>query len=995
MDDISSSPLSQRINFIGRKKIIQKIQAAITNPSRPNWLFYVNGSAGIGKTRLLEEIGQWVKGLPNHQYLWAGIIDLYHTEFHSPSGVRQTIIDTLDPQDQHFKLYRKIRDEYENKRDKGLSGKAIEDLRQQVEDTFRNDYKKLAEACRIVLTFDTAEFMQYESDSVQEICRLEEEGTVVKNWLLEQVSQLDNTVIILAGRPREKMEQQFVARYQKLNWLVETPTLDEFSFDETKAYLAQVGKQAPELLEILGHADNQKHLYSISQGRPIYLAIILDLIRSDTGLTFGDIFETLTPHQEKVGVKLVELYTGLQRPWYDIIYWLVRARKGVDISLLQYLTGWETTEAQQNMTKVCELAIVKYREKTGQLFLHDEIYDRIDQFYRNDAAFIPSIEPLADYYRQLNQLRELNSDELVARLYYELRVDPRRGYHEFYARWDEEAILRHNVGLDMRLRDEVLHFLNRYTEGDLRDPVVINRINRDDIDRDCSVRWVKRYVHRGQYMKADEVAASLRNSTTPLFNWGSITDSVYKASLLTVWSQARLNIGQPEKFVRPLLKEAIEILNEQREWIQDEKWWQTRILGEAYHLAGLMYRQAQKINEAIKYYSAAIRQYRQTDMKSSMVSTLSDRAYAYALIGDFADARDSISDAIGLLTSEITIPYLLARTLNVQASIYQRSGNPHEARAVYEKAMNILTELGEERLKALVYAGLGRTYRMLGNLWQAGNTEEDVEKFYQLSLESIKKTEEFYQSLPNSEMALWCILEKSKLERNWGLFKRATHEYKAADERFEESLSLLAQVPAERLEGWSLQKADFVEDEVDIYVIIARLEEAETKIKEAESVIPTDYHLIEGCGFKSITEPIIQFWSLLGRLELHRARIEMLRTFAILPHIPKSSPPSATLKDVSQSLSDEERLIGLKKAVSHYAKALAYFLHFSYRRSIHEPTFREIYNVLKDRSLAVLQEVRSVVQEEESRYKIDLSPLLTQIDTVLGVNPADQTELIL
>jgi hypothetical protein len=104
---------------------------------------------------------------------------------------------------------------------------------------------------------------------------------------------------------------------------------------------------------------------------------------------------------------------------------------------------------------------------TGPLFLHDELYDLFDQYLRDDRRFADEFKFIAQYYRKryaaASSAKERSELENIL-LYYELQVNPLAGYYHHYVRGDEEAIKSYETGLDMRLRDEILLFLDRYTD---------------------------------------------------------------------------------------------------------------------------------------------------------------------------------------------------------------------------------------------------------------------------------------------------------------------------------------------------------------------------------------------------------------------------------------------------------------------------------------------------------------------------------------------------
>ncbi len=157
--------------IIGRQALLGDIRAAIKNKTGRSYIFYVVAPGGIGKTRLLEEVAVIHRDMDEGAFCWSGIVDLYHTNNHSPGGLRRSIIEGLDPGDHYFHEYRLLREDFERKRAEGVASAQLQKLRPQLDEVFLWNYAALASQQRIVLCFDTLELLQYESDIVQELAR--------------------------------------------------------------------------------------------------------------------------------------------------------------------------------------------------------------------------------------------------------------------------------------------------------------------------------------------------------------------------------------------------------------------------------------------------------------------------------------------------------------------------------------------------------------------------------------------------------------------------------------------------------------------------------------------------------------------------------------------------------------------------------------------------------------------------------------------------------
>jgi hypothetical protein len=130
--------------------------------------------------------------------------------------------------------------------------------------------------------------------------------------------------------------------------------------------------------------------------------------------------------------------------------------------------------------------------------------------------------------------------------------------------------------------------------------------------------------------------------------------------------------------------------------------------------------------------------------------------------------------------------------------------------------------------------------------------------------------------------------------------------------------------------------------------------------------VPDEYRLIEGEGFREITEPVEGFWQIMGKVHLARGH-----------NISRPICGWVSLKE------DQEAV--LLEAVEQYALATAYFLRYSSHLGLHKETFEAIYDRLKRASIERLEKVEEQVLEIASRFKVDLSPLVTELDETLGL----------
>jgi tetratricopeptide (TPR) repeat protein len=1017
------SPLVLRLpKIIGRQAHLEAIHQAIADQSGRSYILYFVGPGGIGKTRLLEEVKNIRREWTLAPFLWSNIVDLYHAEHHSPSGLRQAIVNGLDPSKRYFWDYRQKREEFEQKRIAGVTGSELERLRRELDIVFQQDYAVLAEKHRLVLCFDTLELLQYESDTVQEICQVEDVETVIKNWLLEQVSLFPNTVTLFAGRPRPKIQAAFAQRFNQIDCVFELFELIAFTEEETQAYLEAATEQRPQLAEIIT-SELQKKITRITQGHPIYLAILIDLLVPGERDILNQIFPVFVRTSQKeseeaigeVGKCLVQHLLDMPDPFGQIMCSLVHARKGLDAELLRYLLGrhqlgtsWSQAELDSMLAGMRQYAFVKTRPEpasiTGQLppingklveplFLHDEIYDLFDRYLRDDRRYADEFKFIVQYYNQQYEAATSSQEreELIGLLlYYELQVNPQTGYHQHYTRWDEEAIKNHETGFDMRLRDEVLLFLDRYTDPTSRlyNQLVANQIDRAAIDRDCALRWVKRYLARGDFKKARQVAENLRSSKEPIFDWEIVEDPLYKAGLLTVWGEAMLYMGEAEAQVRSTLEEAITLLENYQTQDQNQRWWRARILGRAYNNMGYSYWMRGRYGLALQEFRRALPQFTETKILDEQASTRTNLAFLLALLGRVEDALSHIKQALEI-RQQIGGRYSIALSLNTRGIIRTLADHPIWALRDCQEALNICEQLDEPRGIGLAYNALGLTYRKRGDQWkQEVYAQEEADQFFRDAERCIQQAVDIFSKKVPEPFRLWeAYNELGSLYCDWGWLTRQRHEGdwtilgQAALEQYTQAIAYQDKALDIAIEkDLQFQLVDSYDDLAQVYGDqsfllrqMGQLEEARKSrekavsyLEEIEKRVPEDFHLVSGQGFRETAEPGEAYWLTLGKAYLWRS------IWAFRDLLEPSIVP------------DQQRDEALRQAIRNLLLAIAYFQRFWPASYAFRHTLDYFSDFLQQVGVSV-EWVREQVRNVAEEYQLDLRVVEETIDNRLGV----------
>lgn len=972
---------------IGRKKYINAIRSAIADETRRSYVLYFVGDGGIGKTRLLEEVEVIKKEWIGTPFLWSDIIDLYHNEYHSPGGLRKAIADGLDIENLHFRQFRDLREEYEKKKQEGVTGSELDALWTELDRKFQEEFRALADKYRIALCFDTMELVQYESDIVQKICRAQHIGTDIRNWLLKQVSVFPNTVTIFAGRPRPDVQKEFKHKFAKAGINFELYEVGALTDDEVREYLDALTREHPELLEILT-PDIRRRVLDIARGRPIFITLLIDLMLH--GESLAEIFPVSGSAKRRVDEKTISVRLGehllsMPNPFDQMVYFLLHARKGLDADLLRHLAPpqWSDTEIETNLNRMREFAFVKIRPKTNQLFLHDAVYDLFDCYFQHDMRVGSGYKSIAQYYRQQleRDLSPTDRERLeLARLYYEFQVDAREGYR-LYARWDYNAISSHEIGFDMRLRDEGLRFMERYSvrKSPFYDKRVAALVDRDAIDRDCAVRWVQRYLARGDFKKAYQVAKSIRYNKKELFNWESIKDPLYKAGLLTAWGEAMLYVGTGEKDTLSTLKQAIRLLSEEQGWTEEQLWWRAHILGRAYNNIGYLFWTNGRYGLALEYYRHALPYFVQSEMRDERANTLNNLAHLEALLGRVSLAEQHVTQALQI-REQIGRKYPAALSHNTLGIIHTLQDHPMWGERECQKALKICEDLKEDRGIGLACNALGFALRKRGDQWKKGvYSQDEANAYFTEAFDNLQRAVEIFSHLPEP-IRLWeAYNELGSLYCDWGWLARKRASDLDALGQYEESIKWQRKALAiARKHNLQYQIADSYDDLAQVLsdrsallLKLERVKEAKQSRKEAllyldriDSMVPKAFRLKPKRGFRETLEPGETYWLSLGKVHLQRG----IWAFRL-----EEDQFTGTRRDERMS-----------NGIRHFALATAYFRRYWPQSYMFDSTLRYFGSRLREAGVPA-ELARKVVQKVAAKYNVDLDPLLETVDSVLGI----------
>lgn len=440
--------------LIGRQAEMRAIREAVAAPPSQSYVFYIEAWGGIGKTFLAREVlrcceeESWTAAIT--PLVARREVDLYHHQTHSREGFMAEVVAVLG--EKYFPTYCARYDHLQGiKYD--LRG-AINELKAERDlliEAFLGDCERLSEDRRLVLALDTAEKIVYESDRLQQALDLRSEAFELLPWLLNAwLPRMKNAVILICGRPRERMVRELDAAAQSHSLRYQHIQLSNFSPQDSLDYFSAVRKtadrdrneQAGKRLSTLSE-DARKTIHLLTGGRPILLALFIDyylvtgLLLSELQIPWEELVQKSTQElkevQEKVEEEIVRQFQELDRPANGIIQALAWVPKGADAELLARLAGLDETQTIDILTTLSKLtsslSFIKIRRidqhdrpdqsdrqkhskwRDRRAFLHDEMYALMRKYALGltpAQAREVREEVILGYYREeIEETREL------------------------------------------------------------------------------------------------------------------------------------------------------------------------------------------------------------------------------------------------------------------------------------------------------------------------------------------------------------------------------------------------------------------------------------------------------------------------------------------------------------------------------------------------------------------------------------------------------------
>ncbi len=302
--------------LVSRKEEMAKIRHAIEAPGEECRLVLLEGSGGLGKTRILEEIlrrlghkaTREIYGPPQVEDKWttlsraiafSNLFDFADIRLHATTHFLSQLGNPSNWSEKlKFSSYALARDRWKRLVNFGAAFSLVESAEKLAEEAFWQDYTQAAASQRLVILLDTAEQLAINSSEwliKRDLLKPSDLIFSTQQWLIDQVraGKFANTTLIIAGRHEQGAPffdalKQMTAEINLEPLAIQLPPFDE---TETREYFLalqedmQAGEETetsarmqPVLEDLLSDEERLRVFWLYTGGQPVRLALYVDLL---------------------------------------------------------------------------------------------------------------------------------------------------------------------------------------------------------------------------------------------------------------------------------------------------------------------------------------------------------------------------------------------------------------------------------------------------------------------------------------------------------------------------------------------------------------------------------------------------------------------------------------------------------------------------------------------------------------------------------------------
>jgi hypothetical protein len=782
--------------FIGRKPILNEV---------PGWLgdgkfhlVFFSGGYGLGKTRLLDRIRELVR---EQKYPGAptALIDLYHTHYHYPEGLARAIADCFHDQKKYFQAFYDAQKVLDNARAAGDNKQAAAQL-QTMLDACVSGMEKLSKEKGVLLLLDTAERWIYPQGATSTHASAWE-------WLKTWLGNLHQGAVLLAGRPEiERLAGQITCCSPILI------ALDKFDLDETKQYLNEIARryQNDPGNKFYFTDEEVQLLHTLSDGRPILLALYLDLYLLDPQTR--DMFQKARAGDfERILIERLISDPNIG----EALKAAGRTPKGLDVDLLAAIMGIPREIAAQKMEMLWKLSFAKTFLDYERLFLHDEMYNLLRKIIYTDLADIAEAQQVSEAIENQYRLRIGQTDKKLQGLYEKLVEEfetqkttggnivqaireievPRQALKVEWVYYRLRQNIEHGLCLYYRYAHEAAASGN----GEILTPLQIELheffraldLQYDDKDAQSWRPFIQGllFIHL-ILQKISDGSAAAQELTDMLVQIEGIPAIVENQSnvlcaLLMTWYGASPSLRGQAGDVKKIYSRALELLDVADLSFEKLTWFKNVAESFAYRQRAYVRRtRGDPIDIVIKDYQDALKNSRAIDFWLEESTARNDLGYAQTTKGEFQSARENIEDAL-LMRYRAAIGARIAQSYSTFAQYDIANQSYEDARKHANYSVTISKSINFLRGEALGHRALAEATRRYGltvfGLKNKRQFMDDARASAQFAVDAFTKLGEM-ERIINARLEAACIARDTMLVEDDSDIKHKCFEQ--ADQEF-------------------------------------------------------------------------------------------------------------------------------------------------------------------------------------------------------------------
>jgi tetratricopeptide (TPR) repeat protein/uncharacterized membrane-anchored protein YhcB (DUF1043 family) len=353
--------MTRQVPFIGRDQELAVIDKLVKDNSAQA-VVCISGSGGIGKTRLLQEVGErYAERSAELERFVAKTIDFDDVAVQGVGSLSRRIVKVLG--DTHFEPYLRAIKDWRKMESVGVSTEKLNQEAENIHAALVDGFNSLSSQQRIVLRFDTFEAIN-DPEIVEHLMRL--------------TTQFRNYLIIIAGRNTETIAESIAVKLNE--GAVRLIMLRPMNKESSQEYL----QEKEDLLHISMPKPLQKRLLVLSKGLPIIIDLAAEAITRNIPMEWlieSDLEELKNASEDRLDEfrAMLVKHIAETRTYMDSLFLALSHVYPLNAEMIQVLLGISNAEASALMREAMSYASVKTLPDQ-RITLHDEVRWMVNEY---------------------------------------------------------------------------------------------------------------------------------------------------------------------------------------------------------------------------------------------------------------------------------------------------------------------------------------------------------------------------------------------------------------------------------------------------------------------------------------------------------------------------------------------------------------------------------------------------------------------------------------